>query len=151
MKTGHADKARGVSCKVQSSEYTPLYNRGVKKSSAVKRTIQAACYPFKGKKTESGTHKYYYMSLQYLILLSRYDGFLQLSAGGGACRDAFIVCNNIVKYRYRRRDMLNRYHAAQGHYAGRIKAFYRKSVRGQRNNCHLSGCIICLNTLILLR
>lgn len=24
----HADKARGVSCKVQSSEYTPLYNRG---------------------------------------------------------------------------------------------------------------------------
>lgn len=23
-----ADKARGVSCKVQSSEYTPLYNRG---------------------------------------------------------------------------------------------------------------------------
>lgn len=53
-----ADKARGVSCKVQSSEYTPLYNRGFKKSSAVKRTIQAACYPFKGKKTESGTHNY---------------------------------------------------------------------------------------------
>lgn len=53
-----ADKARGVSCKVQSSEYTPLYNRGSKKSSAVKRTIQAACYPFKGKKTESGTHNY---------------------------------------------------------------------------------------------
>lgn len=24
-----ADKARGVSCKVQSSEYTPLYNKGV--------------------------------------------------------------------------------------------------------------------------
>lgn len=47
-----ADKAHGVSCKVQSSEYTSLYNRGFKKSSAVKRTIQAACYPFKGKKTE---------------------------------------------------------------------------------------------------
>jgi hypothetical protein len=44
----HADKARGVSCKVQSSEYTPLYNRGFKKSSAVKRTIQAACYPLQG-------------------------------------------------------------------------------------------------------
>ena len=25
----HADKARGISCKVQSSEYTPLYNKGV--------------------------------------------------------------------------------------------------------------------------
>lgn len=44
----HADKARGVSCKVQSSEYTPLYNRRSKKSSAVKRTIQAACYPLQG-------------------------------------------------------------------------------------------------------
>ena len=56
--TSRADKARGVSCRVQSSEYTPLYNRRFKKSSAVKRTIGTACYLLKGKKAESGTHNY---------------------------------------------------------------------------------------------